>query len=149
MAELPPLPQNFTYSAEHEWINAGADAIVGNTVKIGITAVAADALGEVVYVDLPEVGDTVTAGETCGEVESTKSVSDLYCPVTGEVTAINEAATDNPGVLNSDPYGRRLAVRSQRHRTGRSDGRSRLRRGQLPLTHPPTDGTDHGWSHPA
>ena len=105
MAELPPLPQNFTYSAEHEWINAGADAIVGNTVKIGITAVAADALGEVVYVDLPEVGDTVTAGETCGEVESTKSVSDLYCPVTGEVTAINEAATDNPGVLNSDPYG--------------------------------------------
>ncbi|AZT95243.1 glycine cleavage system protein GcvH [Brevibacterium aurantiacum] len=102
---MPPLPQNFTYSAEHEWINAGADAIVGNTVKIGITAVAADALGEVVYVDLPEVGDTVTAGETCGEVESTKSVSDLYCPVTGEVTAINESATDNPGVLNSDPYG--------------------------------------------
>ncbi|WCE40571.1 glycine cleavage system protein GcvH [Brevibacterium sp. BDJS002] len=105
MAQLPPLPENFTYSAEHEWINASADAIVGNTVKIGITAVASDALGEVVYVDLPEIGDTVTAGETCGEVESTKSVSDLYCPVTGEVTAINEAATDNPGVLNSDPYG--------------------------------------------
>ncbi|WP_186293114.1 glycine cleavage system protein GcvH [Brevibacterium aurantiacum] len=105
MAQLPPLPENFTYSAEHEWINAGADAIVGSTVKIGITAVASDALGEVVYVDLPEVGDTVTAGETCGEVESTKSVSDLYCPVTGEVTSINEAATDNPGLLNSDPYG--------------------------------------------
>ena len=105
MAQLPPLPDNFTYSAEHEWINAGADAIVGNTVKIGITAVASDALGEVVYVDLPEVGDTVTAGETCGEVESTKSVSDLYCPVSGEVVSINEAATDNPGLLNSDPYG--------------------------------------------
>ncbi|WP_235349762.1 glycine cleavage system protein GcvH [Brevibacterium sp. UCMA 11752] len=105
MAQLPPLPENFTYSAEHEWINASADAIVGNTVKIGITAVASDALGEVVYVDLPEIGDTVTAGETCGEVESTKSVSDLYCPVTGEVTSINEAATDNPGLLNSDPYG--------------------------------------------
>lgn len=105
MAQLPPLPDNYTYSAEHEWINAGADAIVGKTVKIGITAVASDALGEVVYVDLPEVGDTVTAGETCGEVESTKSVSDLYCPVTGEVTSINEAATDNPGLLNSDPYG--------------------------------------------
>ncbi|GAA1946604.1 glycine cleavage system protein GcvH [Brevibacterium antiquum] len=105
MAQLPPLPENFTYSAEHEWINADADAIVGNTVKIGITAVASDALGEVVYVDLPEIGDTVTAGETCGEVESTKSVSDLYCPVTGEVTSINEAATDNPGLLNSDPYG--------------------------------------------
>ncbi|MCF2570932.1 glycine cleavage system protein GcvH [Brevibacterium sp. UCMA 11754] len=102
---MPPLPENFTYSAEHEWINATADAIVGNTVKIGITAVASDALGEVVYVDLPEIGDTVTAGETCGEVESTKSVSDLYCPVTGEVTSINEAATDNPGLLNSDPYG--------------------------------------------
>ncbi|MCF2585901.1 glycine cleavage system protein GcvH [Brevibacterium sp. UCMA 11752] len=102
---MPPLPENFTYSAEHEWINASADAIVGNTVKIGITAVASDALGEVVYVDLPEIGDTVTAGETCGEVESTKSVSDLYCPVTGEVTSINEAATDNPGLLNSDPYG--------------------------------------------
>lgn len=105
MAQLPPLPDNFTYSAEHEWINAGADAIVGNTVKIGITAVASDALGEVVYVDLPDIGDTVTAGETCGEVESTKSVSDLYSPVTGEITSINEAATDNPGLLNSDPYG--------------------------------------------
>ncbi|MDN5910899.1 MAG: glycine cleavage system protein GcvH [Brevibacterium sp.] len=105
MAQLPPLPDNFTYSAEHEWINAGADAIVGNTVKIGITAVASDALGEVVYVDLPEVGDTVTAGETCGEVESTKSVSDLYSPVTGEITSTNEATSDNPGLLNSDPYG--------------------------------------------
>ncbi|MCD1287608.1 MAG: glycine cleavage system protein GcvH [Brevibacterium sp.] len=105
MAELPPLPENFTYSAEHEWINAGADDIVGSTVKIGITAVASDALGEVVYVDLPAVGDTVTAGETCGEVESTKSVSDLYSPVTGEVVSTNELATANPGLLNSDPYG--------------------------------------------
>lgn len=105
MAELPPLPENFTYSAEHEWINAAADAVVGNTVRIGITAVASDALGEVVYVDLPGVGDTVIAGETCGEVESTKSVSDLYSPVTGEVVAINEAATASPGLLNSDPYG--------------------------------------------
>ncbi|MGO2863518.1 MAG: glycine cleavage system protein GcvH [Brevibacterium sp.] len=105
MAELPPLPENFTYSAEHEWINAGPEAIVGNTVKVGITAVASDALGEVVYVDLPAVGDTVTAGETCGEVESTKSVSDLYSPVTGEVVSTNELATANPGLLNSDPYG--------------------------------------------
>lgn len=105
MAELPPLPENFTYSAEHEWINAGADDIVGSTVKIGITAVASDALGEVVYVDLPAAGDTVTAGETCGEVESTKSVSDLYSPVTGEVVSTNELATANPGLLNSDPYG--------------------------------------------
>ena len=97
MAELPPLPENYSYSAEHEWINA--------TGRVGITAVAADALGEVVFADLPEVGDTVTAGEVCGEVESTKSVSDLYCPVSGEVTAVNEDVDDNPSLLNSDPYG--------------------------------------------
>lgn len=105
MAELPPLPENFSYSAEHEWINASGDDIVGTTVRVGITAVAADALGEVVFADLPEVGDTVTAGEVCGEVESTKSVSDLYCPVSGEVTAVNEDVDDNPSLLNSDPYG--------------------------------------------
>ena len=105
MAELPPLPENFSYSAEHEWINASGDNIVGTTVRVGITAVAADALGEVVFADLPEVGDTVTAGEVCGVVESTKSVSDLYCPVSGEVTAVNEEVDDNPSLLNSDPYG--------------------------------------------
>ena len=105
MAELPPLPENFSYSAEHEWINASGDNIVGTTVRVGSTAVAADALGEVVFADLPEVGDTVTAGEVCGEVESTKSVSDLYCPVSGEVTAVNEDVDDNPSLVNSDPYG--------------------------------------------
>lgn len=105
MAELPPLPENYSYSAEHEWINATGDDIVGTTVRVGITAVAADALGEVVFADLPEVGDTVTAGEVCGEVESTKSVSDLYCPVSGEVTAVNEDVDDNPSLVNSDPYG--------------------------------------------
>ncbi|WP_181276117.1 glycine cleavage system protein GcvH [Brevibacterium oceani] len=105
MAQLPPLPENFTYSAEHEWVDGPADGLVGQTVKVGITAVASDALGEVVYVDLPGVGDSVTAGETCGEVESTKSVSDLYSPVSGEVVEVNELATANPGLLNSDPYG--------------------------------------------
>ena len=105
MAELPPLPQDYSYSAEHEWVNASAEAVAGTTVKVGITAVASDALGEVVYVEAPEVGDTVTAGETCGEVESTKSVSDLYSPVTGEVPAVNELVAANPGVLNTDPYG--------------------------------------------
>ena len=105
MAELPALPQDYSYSAEHEWVNATADSVAGTTVKVGITAVASDALGEVVYVETPEVGDTVTAGETCGEVESTKSVSDLYSPVTGEVTAVNELVSANPGVLNTDPYG--------------------------------------------
>ena len=87
------------YSAEHEWIDASSPA------KIGITQIAADALGDVVYVDLPEVGDTVTAGETCGEVESTKSVSDLYSPVTGTIVEVNQEAVDNPAILNEDPYG--------------------------------------------
>jgi len=87
------------YSAEHEWIDASSPA------KVGITQIAADALGDVVYVDLPEVGDSVSAGETCGEVESTKSVSDLYSPVTGTVVAINDEAVDNPAILNEDPYG--------------------------------------------
>ncbi|GAA4511523.1 glycine cleavage system protein GcvH [Brevibacterium yomogidense] len=105
MAELPPLPKDYSYSAEHEWVNAAADAVAGTTVRVGITAVASDALGEVVYVETPEVGDTVTATTVCGEVESTKSVSDLYSPVTGEVTAVNELVTANPGILNTDPYG--------------------------------------------
>ena len=87
------------YSAEHEWIDAASPA------KIGIPQVAADALGDVVYVDLPEVGDSVTAGETCGEVESTKSVSDLYSPVTGTIVEVNQEAADNPAILNEDPYG--------------------------------------------
>ena len=89
------------YSAEHEWIAREA----GNVVSIGISAVAADALGDIVYVDLPEVGSTVTAGETCGEIESTKSVSDLYSPVTGEVTEVNDGVVSDPAVINSDPYG--------------------------------------------
>ena len=87
------------YSAEHEWVDASTPT------KVGITAVAADALGDGVYVDLPEVGDTVTAGETCGEVESTKSVSDLFAPVTGTIVEVNQEAIDNPAVLNEDPYG--------------------------------------------
>jgi glycine cleavage system H protein len=87
------------YSAEHEWVDGASP------VKIGISQIAADALGDVVYVDLPEAGSAVTAGETCGEVESTKSVSDLYAPVTGTVVEVNQAAIDDPALLNSDPYG--------------------------------------------
>lgn len=89
------------YSAEHEWV---APEGAGNT-RIGISAVAADALGDIVYVDLPEVGTVLTAGETCGEVESTKSVSDLYAPVSGEVTEVNAAVADDPALINTDPYG--------------------------------------------
>ncbi|AZA11811.1 glycine cleavage system protein GcvH [Corynebacterium gerontici] len=99
------LPEAFSYSEDHEWINAAADEVVGQTVRVGITSVAADRLGEVVFAELPEVGDTVEAGETCGEVESTKSVSDLYSPVTGTVTAVNDAVHDDYAVVNNDPFG--------------------------------------------
>lgn len=87
------------YSVDHEWLSADSPA------RVGITAVATDALGEVVFVELPEVGDEVSAGEPCGELESTKSVSDLVSPVTGTVTAINDAVVDDPALINSDPYG--------------------------------------------
>ena len=102
------LPAEFTYSEDHEWINAAQDAIVAVercVVRIGITSVAADRLGEVVFAELPAVGDSVTAAETCGEVESTKSVSDLYSPVTGTVTAVNEAVHDDYEIINNDPFG--------------------------------------------
>jgi glycine cleavage system H protein len=89
------------YSAEHEWVASDGAGPEG----VGISAVAADALGDIVYVDLPGVGSAVTAGETCGEVESTKSVSDLYSPVTGEVTEVNSAVVDDPALINNDPYG--------------------------------------------
>lgn len=87
------------YSAEHEWIDDQSPA------TIGVSEVAADALGEVVYLELPEVGAQLTAGEVCGEIESTKSVSELFSPVTGEVVEVNNAAVDDPAVVNSDPYG--------------------------------------------
>lgn len=87
------------YSAEHEWVNAESP------VKVGVSQVAADALGEVVYVDLPEVGATITAGSIIGEIESTKSVSELYSPVTGTVVEVNQAVVDAPDLVNSDPYG--------------------------------------------
>ncbi len=75
------------------------------TVRVGITAYAQEALGDVVYVSLPAVGDSVSAGDACGEVESTKSVSDIYAPVSGEVTAVNPALDSAPELVNADPYG--------------------------------------------
>ncbi|AKV58034.1 MULTISPECIES: glycine cleavage system protein GcvH [Corynebacterium] len=99
------LNPDFYYSEDHEWINATPDTAVGATVRVGITDVAADRLGEVVFAELPAVGDTVTAGETCGEIESTKSVSDLYSPVTGTVTAVNEDIDGAYETINNDPYG--------------------------------------------
>jgi glycine cleavage system H protein len=94
-------PDDLHYTAEHEWVRS----VDGGLVRIGITAYAQDALGDVVYVTLPEVGAAVTAGDACGEVESTKSVSDLFAPVSGEVTARNEGLDATPELVNSDPYG--------------------------------------------
>lgn len=100
MSELE-YPQDLRYTAEHEWVRTGD----GGVVRVGITSFAQDALGDVVYVSLPTVGDTVAAGDACGEVESTKSVSDLYSPLAGEVTAVNEALDATPELVNTDPYG--------------------------------------------
>jgi len=94
------VPAELHYTQEHEWV-----AIDGGTATIGITDYATQALGDVVYVSLPQVGAAVTAGEPCGEVESTKSVSDLYSPVSGEISEVNPEIDDDPGLVNSDPYG--------------------------------------------
>ena len=96
-------PDDLSYTAEHEWVRSPGDA--EGSVRVGITHYAQDALGDIVYVSLPEVGDTVTGGETCGELESTKSVSDIYAPVTGEVVARNDGLDATPELVNSDPYG--------------------------------------------
>ncbi|WIG17398.1 glycine cleavage system protein GcvH [Kocuria rosea] len=93
------IPSHLRYSAEHEWVDESSP------VKVGLSAIAVDALGDVVYLDLPEAGSTVTAGEVCGEVESTKSVSELFAPVSGTVVDVNAAVVDEPGLVNSDPYG--------------------------------------------
>lgn len=101
---MSTLPTDFLYSEEHEWVNTSA-VVEGETVRVGITHIAAEALGEIVFVELPEVGTEVEAGEAFGEVESTKSVSDIYAPVSGEIVAVNETLDDNAGLINEDPYG--------------------------------------------
>ena len=94
-------PDNLRYTREHEWVDLTAEG----RARFGITDHAQDALGDIVFVTLPALGAAVTAGEPCGEVESTKSVSDIYAPVTGTVVARNDAAETSPETLNSDPYG--------------------------------------------
>ena len=93
-------PENFRYTKEHEWVK-----VEGVTATIGITLHAQSELGDIVYVDLPKVGSTVEQGKTFGSVESVKAVSDIYAPVSGEVTAINEALNTTPEKLNADPHG--------------------------------------------
>jgi glycine cleavage system H protein len=95
------IPSDLHYTAEHEWVRRSGDG----TVRVGITDFAQAALGDVVFVQLPDVGAEVTAGETFGEVESTKSVSDLYGPLSGKVTAVNTDLDGSPQLVNSDPYG--------------------------------------------
>ena len=94
------LPADLKYTAEHEWI-----AVDGDIARIGITAYAADKLGDVVFVELPAVGSAAIAGRVIGEIESTKSVGELYAPFDGEVTAANDAVVDDPSLVNSDPFG--------------------------------------------
>lgn len=100
---MASVPEDLQYSAEHEWVDGEVE--VGSEVTVGITEHAADALGDIVYVEAPAVGSTVTAGDVCGELESTKAVSELYSPVSGTVTAINEDLASAPETINSDPFG--------------------------------------------
>jgi glycine cleavage system H protein len=95
-------PDDLKYTTEHEWVRIPGEH--EGSVRIGITHFAQEALGDIVYVSLPEVGDTVEGGTTCGELESTKSVSDVYAPVSGEVVARNEALDATPELVNNDPY---------------------------------------------
>ncbi|MEU6699841.1 glycine cleavage system protein GcvH [Pseudonocardia sp. NPDC046786] len=95
------VPDDLRYTEQHEWVR-----VEGGTATVGITAHAAEALGDVVFVQLPAAGDTVIAGEACGEIESTKSVSDLFAPLGGTVTVVNDALDDAPETAGEDPYGR-------------------------------------------
>lgn len=103
---MSTYPGNFRYTKEHEWVLAE-----GGTGTVGITHHAQSELGDIVYVDLPSVGTTVTQGESFGSVESVKAVSDLYSPITGEVTAVNETLAKAPETLNSDPHGEAWLVK--------------------------------------
>lgn len=94
-------PEDLHYTAEHEWVRDGD----GDTVRVGITDYAQDALGDVVFVQLPDPGATVMAAQSCGEVESTKSVSDVYAPLSGRIVETNPALDETPELVNSDPYG--------------------------------------------
>jgi len=97
---MSSIPNELSYTKEHEWVSS-----VDQTFTMGITDYAQAALGDIVYVQLPKVGEAVVAGKVCGEVESTKSVSDIYAPVTGTIVAINDALSNSPETINLDPYG--------------------------------------------
>lgn len=94
------IPDDLMYSKDHEWVR-----LIGSVARVGITDYAQDALGDVVFVQLPNAGQSVEAGSSCSEVESTKSVSDIYVPVSGKIIAVNQLLIESPGLINSDPYG--------------------------------------------
>jgi glycine cleavage system H protein len=98
---MSSIPAELSYTKEHEWVSVGGN----NLYRMGITDYAQSALGDIVYVQLPKVGDSITVDKVCGEVESTKSVSEIFAPVTGKVVAVNDSLNANPELLNSDPYG--------------------------------------------
>jgi glycine cleavage system H protein len=98
---MSDYPEDLKYSTEHEWVRTGN----ASTVRVGITSYAADELGDIVFVSLPAAGEAVEAGDACGELESTKSVSDIFSPVAGVVSAVNPLLEANPETINADPYG--------------------------------------------
>ena len=99
---MSSIPSGLQFTKEHEWVAATSSE---NVYRVGITDFAQSALGDIVYVQLPKLGQSVTAGEVCGEIESTKSVSEIYSPLTGSVTAVNNDLDSAPEVINSEPYG--------------------------------------------
>jgi glycine cleavage system H protein len=99
---MSQIPQDLHYTKEHEWVAVTSDSSV---IRMGITDFAQSALGDIVYVQMPKVGDSVSADKVCGEVESTKSVSEIFSPVTGTVSSVNPELSSAPELLNSDPYG--------------------------------------------
>jgi glycine cleavage system H protein len=111
------IPEDLMYSEEHEWIRVEDDIAV-----VGITDFAQEQLGDIVYVDLPAVGDEVSAGSVIGELESTKSVSDIFCPVDGSVIAVNDSLDGAPEVINSDPYGEGWIVKIRLAGDSATDG---------------------------
>jgi glycine cleavage system H protein len=104
------IPSDLQYTKEHEWVSAASAPL---TFRMGITDYAQGALGDIVYVQMPKIGEKVSADSVCGEVESTKSVSEIFAPVSGVVVAVNDSLTQNPELINSDPYGNGWLVEIQ------------------------------------
>ena len=125
------IPEDLRYTDKHEWVSHRCAA----TVRVGITDFAQDALGDIVFVQLPEPGPTVEAGEPLGEVESTKSVSEIYAPVSGTVVARNDQLTDRPELINTDPYGAGWLVEIEP--ADGAAGRVAARRGRVRRPHQP------------